>query len=99
MELAPLTELDNKPYTVKVEDNVIKMVSQKDSKYGWIATKEISGDKKAGSFTLKFTITNGLDKTQSVAPWEVTRVHIKGLTFFPIGGNNKRGGLLPLVME
>lgn len=95
----PSPELDNKPYSVTVEKNAVKMVSQKDPKYGWIFTKEISGDKKAGSYTLKFTITNGLDKPQKVAPWEVTRVHINGLTFFPIGGDNKQGGLIPLMVE
>lgn len=95
----PSPELDNKPYSVVVEDNIVKMVSQKDPKFGWIFTKEISGNKKAGSFTLKFTITNGSDSAQSVAPWEVSRVHINGLTFFPIGEGEKHGGLLPLITE
>lgn len=95
----PSPELDNKPYSVEVENNVVKMVSQKDPKYGWIFTKEISGNKKAGSFTLRFTITNGSDSAQYVAPWEVSRVHINGLTFFPIGKGNKQGGLVPLVVE
>lgn len=95
----PSPELDNKPYSIVLENNVVKMVSQKDLKFGWIFTKEISGNKKAGSYTLKYTITNGSDSIQSVAPWEVSRVHINGLTFFPIGKGNTQGGLAPLLVE
>lgn len=95
----PSAELDNKPYSVVVEDNVVKMVSGKDPDFGWIFTKEISGNKKEGSFNLRFTITNGSDSAQSVAPWVVSRVHINGLTFFPIGEGEKHGGLLPLIVE
>lgn len=95
----PSPELDNKPYTAVVENNILKMVSQKDPKFGWVVTKEFSGNKKEGSYTLKFTITNNADKAQKVAPWEVTRVHINGLMFFPIGKGEKQGGLIPAVIE
>jgi hypothetical protein len=91
--------IDNKPYTASVINNVLKMVSQKDPKFGWIVTKEISGNAKEESYKLKFTITNGSDRVQKVAPWEVTRVHTKGLTFFPIGGGERRGGLVPITVE
>lgn len=95
----PPPVLDNKPYSVVVEDNVVKMVSGKDPEFGWIFTKEISGNKKEGSFDLKFTITNGSDSAQFVAPWVVSRVHTNGLTFFPIGEGERHGGLLPLIVE
>lgn len=95
----PPPELDNQPYSVVTDSNVVKMVSRKDARSGLIFTKEISGNKKTGAFNLKYTITNGSGSAQFVAPWEVTRVHINGLAFFPSGEGEKHGGLLPLIME
>ncbi|GLU52154.1 DUF4380 domain-containing protein [Dyadobacter frigoris] len=90
----PSAEIDNKPYNISVRGNVIRMVSQKDPKTGLRVIKEISGNKKNSSFILKFIITNQSDKNQKVAPWEVTRVKSGGLSFFPIGKDKARGGLL-----
>lgn len=92
-------ELDHKPYAVFVEKNVIKMVSQKDPKFGYIFTKEISGNQKDSSFTIKYTITNQSDKTQKVAPWEVTRVHTNGLAFYPKGTGERWGGMATLAED
>src|SRR5690606_8180548 len=72
----PSSEIDNKPYSHKIQDNTLVMVSQKDPKTGFVITKTFSGSKRKGSFILKYTITNQSDRSQKVAPWEVSRVHI-----------------------
>src|SRR5690554_3791423 len=92
-------ELDNQPYSVQVQNDVIKMVSEKDSTFGYVFTKEISGDVKSKSFTIKYTIANQSDKTQKIAPWEVTRVHTKGITFYPAGTGERRGNIANLAED
>jgi hypothetical protein len=86
-------ELDNEPYTVEVKNQVIKMVSRKDAKFGYVFTKEIFGDRVNNYFSIKYTITNRSDQDRNVAPWEVTRVHTNGLAFYPIGTGERRGNL------
>lgn len=95
----PPPVLDSQPYSVAVNGNVLKMVSQKDPRLGLVVTKEFSGDTKEGSFTLKYSITNRADTAQKVAPWEVTRVRTDGIAFFPFGEGERRGGLLPFLIE
>lgn len=95
----PSAEIDNKPYTVTLENNEVKMESQKDPKTGLVVTKEFSGSKKNGFYTLKYTLTNQSDSSQKVAPWEITRVKINGFTFFPMGEGERTGGLIPLTTE
>jgi hypothetical protein len=95
----PPAEIDNQPYTAELKGDVLKLVSQKDAKFGLIVTKEFSGNKREGSFTIKYSITNGSDQVRKVAPWEVTRVHTQGIAFFPYGKGERRGGLIPSTIE
>lgn len=95
----PPPVLDSQPYSVAVNGSVLKMVSQKDPKLGLVITKEFSGNTKEASFTLKYSITNRADTAQKVAPWEVSRVRTNGLAFFPFGDGERRGGLLPSLIE
>lgn len=92
-------ELDSLPYTVEVKKEVIKMVSRKDAKFGYVFSKEIFGDRKNKYFSLKYTITNQSDQVRNVAPWEVTRVHTKGLAFYPKGTGERRGNLASLAED
>lgn len=95
----PSSEIDNQPYSVRLENRELIMVSPKDPKTGLVVTKAISVNNKAGSFLLKYSITNKSSKAQKVAPWEVTRIHINGLAFFPFGEGERRGGLIPFTTE
>jgi hypothetical protein len=92
-------EIDNEPYKVSMHRNVLKMESSKDPKTGIIVTKRIYANKIGDYFALEYTITNSTDSTQQVAPWEVTRVHVNGLAFFPMGKGKLTGGLLPLTTK
>ncbi len=42
---------------------------------------------------LPCTITNQFDQVKNVARWEVTRVHTKGLAFYPKGTGERWGGM------
>jgi len=95
----PSSELDNKPYKSKLVGHILKVESEKDPKTGFVVTKEFTGNILSESFTIKYTISNLSDRIQSVAPWEVTRVHVNGITFYPMGNGVRTGGLLPLVTE
>lgn len=89
----PPAELDNKPYAVAIENNIVKMTSLKDPKTRYIFSKEISGNKKTGAYQIKYTITNGSGETRQVAPWEITRVYPAGITFYPDGQQEIKGNL------
>lgn len=93
------SELDNQPYSVQVEDNVIRMVSSKDARFGYVFIKEISGDTKSKSFRIKYTIINRSSQSRKVAPWEVTRVHTKGIALFPKGNGEKWGNMANLAED
>ena len=96
---SPPAELDNRPYTVEVKNNAINMVSRKDAKFGFVFFKQISGDRRNKYFSIKYTITNKSDQVRNVAPWEVTRVHTKGLAFYPKGTGERRGNLADFATD
>jgi len=95
----PPPELDNQPYSVEIYNKKIKMISRKDSKFGYIFSKEISRDRKNNAFIIKYTITNHADQVRNVAPWEVTRVHTKGFAFYPKGTGERRGNMANLAED
>ncbi|KAA9356944.1 DUF4380 domain-containing protein [Larkinella humicola] len=95
----PPPELDHQPYAVSVDNNRVTLVSQKAATLGDVVTKEISGNEPNRSFTIRYTITNGSDQPRRVAPWEVTRVHPGGLTFYPSGSDNRWGNIAGLAED
>jgi hypothetical protein len=92
-------EVDRKPYTSRIEDGKIIMTSPKGEKSGLLVTKIFSAIKESNSFLVEYTVKNESDTIKDIAPWEVTRVHVDGLAFFPIGDGTRRGGLLPFTTE
>ena len=95
----PLPEIDSQPYATTINDQVLKLISEPDHKLGLVVTKEIWGNKKDQSFTIKYTLTNQANKAQKVAPWEITRVFPEGITFYPTGQSPKTGTLAPYTQE
>lgn len=91
----PPAEWDNKPYTTQVEGDRIKMEGPADPKTGLAVTKIFSADDTKGLYNLEYVITNHSSSVRKVAPWEVTRVHPNGFSFFPMGNGSLRGGLIP----
>lgn len=95
----PSAEINNKAYTVNINNDQLIMISPKDPKTGIVVKKLFSVNKKTDSFKLQYILSNLSDRPQKVAPWEVTRVHINGLAFFPYGKGDRRGGLAPFTSE
>lgn len=91
----PPAEWDNKPYTALLENSKIKMEGPADPKTGLAVTKIFSADDKKGLYNLEYVISNHSGAVRKVAPWEVTRVHPGGFSFFPMGMDTLRGGLIP----
>ena len=91
--------LDNIPFKASVENNVIKLTSGKDSSTGLIFSREISGNLKTNFFTIKYSITNASTAIHKIAPWEVTRVNINGLAFFPRGEGERWGSMASMAED
>ena len=91
----PPASWDNQPYAVTQEGSSIRMQSIPDPVSGLSVTKIFSADNRKGSYQLQYIITNHAAVAKKVAPWEITRVHPNGFSFFPMGKGELRGGLLP----
>jgi len=78
--------LDNGPYTAKkFVGSYLRLVSLNDTTRGFSFEKEFRIHKKSKSFSINYKIVNISEKSQGVAPWEVTRVPTGGLAFIPKG--------------
>jgi hypothetical protein len=93
----PSEELDKEAYTGGIVENAVVLTSEQDSKLGYVVKKEFSGNTIDTAITIRYTIINNSEKTQSVSPWEITRVPPGGLTFFPAGKGERKGKLAPLM--
>ena len=91
--------LDREPYDVSLKKDRVILKSKKDPKTGISFSKEISGDLLSNAFVLSYTITNYSGNTISIAPWEVSRVGIDGLTFFPKGTEDVWGSMEPFTIK
>lgn len=83
----PPAPLDSDPYTVTVTDTSVTLTGMpyKSAKLSASAVKRISAAPALGAFKIEYQVTNTAQTAVSMAPWEVTRVHPAGLTFFPTG--------------
>jgi hypothetical protein len=92
----PYAELDSLKYRVESTGDVVKMISQQNSKSGFQFEKSWQA---VGSdfIRIEYVIRNISATQKSVAPWEVTRVPCGGIAFFPDGGNGNvpQSSLLP----
>lgn len=71
------------PYTAQASETAVALTLAADSTEGVGATKTFSVDPARGSFLIEYKLTNGKQTEIQAAPWEVTRVFPRGLTFFP----------------
>lgn len=81
----PPTELDRAPYSLTTGKNTLTLTGAPNPALGVRVTKQFSSDPAKGAIVLKYTIHNLSDVPKRYAPWEVSRVHSRGLTFFPSG--------------
>lgn len=81
----PPGPIDSEPYTVQAGETAVTMTGATHEPLGVSVTKLFSADPLRGSFVIEYRLTNQQQSSIQMAPWEVTRVFPRGLTFFPTG--------------
>jgi hypothetical protein len=82
----PVTEIDTAAYAAAIEDGAIVMRGATSVRLGVAVEKRFSADAARRVLSLEYRILNRAPEPFTTAPWEITRVHPGGLTFFPSGG-------------
>jgi hypothetical protein len=84
----PYAVLDNDEYSVEKIGLLLKMTSKPDLKSGFqVEKKWLAVDNKY--IRIEYLIRNISEKEKAVGAWEVSRVPVGGLAFFPDGGDAK----------
>lgn len=81
----PPVEVDRHPYEVAADEDSLTLTSTPQDALGIRVTKRFSADRAKGAVVLEYVIHNLSATPRSYAPWEVSRVRSRGLTFFPTG--------------
>jgi hypothetical protein len=76
--------LDYGQYEVSEIKDGIRFTSKPDDEHGYQYFKEIIVDNEKNAFIHRYRIKNITDSVSSCAAWEVSRLHKKGLSFFPV---------------
>lgn len=82
-----LETLDISKYKGLIKNPYLYLQSEADKVNGFQIEKRFYGNTADTSIHIRYTITNVSDSTRWLAPWEVTRVPVDGLSFFPKGGD------------
>jgi hypothetical protein len=86
MSWPPIPEVDNQAYTPSVDGTSIVMTQPAASVRGKVSVaKRFTAVLNAQAVDVKYTLTNNDTVAASWAPWEISRVALSGLTFFPTG--------------
>jgi hypothetical protein len=93
----PPPQIDNQPYTVNASATALVVTGTTSPAIGVSVTKTFSLDRAVGAVRIDYSVTNQSQMQVRLAPWEVTRVVSRGLTFFPTGTRSmiSAGGTLP----
>jgi len=81
----PPPEIDNLPYAGAVSGKRLVLTGATSPKMGVGVTKTFSFDAATSSVAIEYSMANHGGSPASLAPWEITRVHTGGVTFFPTG--------------
>jgi hypothetical protein len=81
----PVIEIDSAPYAAAIDGKTIVMRGGVSAALGVAVEKRLSADRRAGAFALEYRVLNRGPGATRLAPWEVTRVFPRGLTFYPTG--------------
>ena len=81
----PPAALDRDPYTAVATDTSVTLTSAPYATLGITISKTFSVDTKLGAVVLEYKLNNVTQAAVQMAPWEVTRVFPRGLTFFAKG--------------
>ncbi|MDP9149752.1 MAG: DUF4380 domain-containing protein [Myxococcota bacterium] len=81
----PPREMDWSPYTVVAEGDNLTFTGPPQAALGVRVVKRFSVDRARRAIVAEYVLQNVTTTPKTYAPWEVSRVHGRGLTFFPVG--------------
>ncbi|HKP55648.1 MAG TPA: DUF4380 domain-containing protein [Polyangiales bacterium] len=81
----PVPEIDSQPYTGSVSGESVMLVSSVGQRAKVKVSKRFSARPSDGAIDIEYTLSNEDSAAVSWAPWEITRVAPRGITFFPTG--------------
>ncbi|HSY24511.1 MAG TPA: hypothetical protein VK841_20430 [Polyangiaceae bacterium] len=93
----PPIEFDGRPYAIERSDDAIALAGPVIGSLGVAFEKRFAVDRARGAFAITYAIRNATAVARRVAPWEVSRVPARGLTFFPTGAAHV--GPLPVAQH
>jgi hypothetical protein len=82
----PPAEIDHAPYDGGLHGATVTLKSQTFAPLGLGVTKSFTPDPVKGGVIVEYSLENRGSKPTRVAPWEITRLFPRGLSFFPTGG-------------
>jgi hypothetical protein len=78
----PPEKIDRGRYSFDAEAARLTLGGAADSTLGVRVIKRFTADRERSAFVLEYTVVNAGTEPRTYAPWEVTRVRPRGLTFF-----------------
>jgi hypothetical protein len=85
----PPAPIDSAPYTTEVTGEKLVLTGMPDEMLGVSVTKTLWADVALGAFKIEYKLNNTQQAAIQMAPWEVTRVLPRGLSFFPTGSSER----------
>jgi hypothetical protein len=98
----PPGPIDSEPYTAQGTDTEVVFTGMPYAMLGVSVTKTFSAERGSGGyFQIEYALKNTKQTPIMMAPWEVTRVLPRGLTFFPTGSKTtlSQGATLPTTVS
>jgi hypothetical protein len=88
----PPAELDREPYQASIEGARLVLRSQASPSLEVRLTKKVSVDAAAAAVDIEYVIENLARAPRRFSPWQVTRVPVEGVSFFPTGAREYGSG-------
>jgi hypothetical protein len=85
----PPAPIDSAPYAAQVMAEKLVLTGQPYAMLGVSVTKTFWADPRLGAIKIEYKLNNTKQTAIQMAPWEVTRVFPRGLTFFPTGSTER----------
>lgn len=79
----PPAELDREPFRARVAAATVELTGRPSARLGLRFVKRFCLERESRAAVLQYLIENTASDARHAAPWEVSRVHPGGLTFFP----------------
>jgi Domain of unknown function (DUF4380) len=90
----PPHEIESAPFAATLDGAVLTLRGPVAPMLGVSVDKRFQLDASDGSLSIRYAIHNHGPRPIKLSPWEVTRVHATGITFFPTGEASPREPLV-----